>query len=307
MQSWKYVTVGVEDMEVALDLWVKEFGFEIVADQAGEDPALAALWGLGSSNRIVRQTIVGTPGEDFGLIHFVQFSDPEPPVRLGAEVFDLLPKNLDVHAKDLPLRFSELKNKGRSFRSDKYSEVTSPSGTTFREIHMRGHDETNIVLLEVIGEDHHYTENGYAGVGPVIIIVPDAVAEQAFFIRILGLDVLSENLLNGPEVERMVGLPKGSGLDVRVLGNEQQHFGRIEIVDYQGVDGENRYPRAKPPALGTLHVHYKIEDLGALKSRLAANDIPFDEHNDVTSMLGGGPLLTFVSPAGLRIEAQQSQ
>ena len=306
MASWTHISVGVADRDAALGLGVEPFGFNIVEEQAGPAAGLAAFWGLGNGAAIVRQAVVGTPGERHGLIHLVQFAEPEAPVRLGAEVFDLLPKNLDIHAHDLPSKFAELKAAGETFRSDRYSEVTSPSGTTFREIHMRGHDETNIVLLEVLGEEHHYSPKGFAGVGPVITIVPDAVAEQQFYIDALGLDVLSENLLNGPEIERMVGLPPGSGLDVRVLGHAEQHFGRIEIVDYQGVEGEDRYPRAVPPALGTLHVRYEIADLASLKARLDGLGITYRSHDAVTTLLGSGPAIVFHSPAGFRIEAQQT-
>ena len=306
MASWTHITVGVADVDEALGLWVDEFGFEVVAEHAGPDPGLAEFWGLGDGSAIVRQAVVATPGESRGQIHLVQFADPGVPVRHGAEVFDLLPKNLDIHAEDLPAKFEMLKAKGRTFRSDRYSEVTSPSGTTFREIHMKGHDETNIVLLEVLGESEHYSPKGFSGVGPVITIVPDAAAEQQFYVDALGLEVLSENLLKGPEIERMVGLPPGAGLDVRVLGHGDEHFGRIEIVDYQGVEGENRYPRAVPPALGTLHVRYELENLEPLTSRLEALGVDYRSHDSVETLLGSGSAIVFRSPAGFRIEAQQT-
>jgi hypothetical protein len=103
----------------------------------------------------------------------------------------------------------------------------------------------------------------------------------------------------------MVGLPKGAGLDVRVLGDEADEFGRIEIVDYQGVEGEDRYARAVAPSLGTLHIRYEVPDLAPLTTRLQNLDIPFDEIPAISSLLGTGDVLVFRSPAGLRIEAQQ--
>ena len=306
MMSWTHVTVGVADLDVALELWRDEFGFDTRMEQQGPDAGLAELWGLDSGDAIYRQAVVGTPGVAHGLIHLVQFTNPGEPVRAGAEVFDLLPKNLDIHVKDLPANFERLRAKGRPFRSDKYSEVTSPSGTTFREIHMRGHDEINVVLLEVIGEELTYSPKGFAGVGPLITIVPNAPEEQTFYIDLLGLDVLSENLLVGEEIERMVGLPKGAGLDVRVLGEADNEFGRMEIVDYQGVEGEDRYARAVAPSLGTLHVRYELPDLVPLKSRLEELNIPFTTFPNIESLLGAGEVVVFHSPAGLRIEAQQT-
>ena len=304
MASWQHVTVGVADLDAALSLWADKLGFEILAQRDGPDTGLAELWSI-SAEDISRQAIVRTPGENHGMLHLVQFVDPDPPVRAGAEVFDLLPKNLDIHAHDLPTRFEELKASGEVFRNDSPSEVTTADGTTFREIHMKGHDETNIVMVEVIGEDLPYTSKGFAGLGPVITIVPSAAAEKAFYVNMLGLEILSDNILKGPEIERMVGLPTGAYLDVSVLGHEHEHFGRIEIVDYQGVEGTNRYPLAKPKSLGTLHVSYMLADLTPLRSRLEEAGIPVTEYGAVTTLFGSGEAIAFASPAGLRIEAHQ--
>ncbi len=306
MMSWTHVTVGVADLDTALELWRDEFGFDIRVQQDGPDDGLAKLWGLSSGKAILRQAVLGTPGVAHGLIHLVQFAEPGEPVRAGAEVFDLLPKNLDVHVKDLPANFERLRAKGRSFRSDQYSEVTSPSGTTFREIHMHGHDDINVVLLEVIGEEVTYSPKGFAGVGPLITIVPNAPQEQEFYVGLMDLGVLSENLLVGEDIERMVGLPKGAGLDVRVLGEADNEFGRMEIVDYQGVEGEDRYPRAVAPSLGTLHVRYEVASLEPLKDRLNKMSISFETFANINSLLGSGEVVVFHSPAGLRIEAQQT-
>jgi len=306
MMSWTHVTVGVADLDTALDLWRDEFGFDVRVQRDGPDAGLAELWGLASGNAILRQAVVGTPGVSHGLIHLVQFAEPGEPVRAGAQVFDLLPKNLDIHVKDLPANFERLRAKGRSFRSEQYSEVTSPSGTTFREIHMHGHDDINVVLLEVIGEEVTYSPKGFAGVGPLITIVPNAPQEQEFYVNLLDLEVLSENLLVGEDIERMVGLPKGAGLDVRVLGEPHNEFGRMEIVDYQGVEGEDRYARAVAPALGTLHVRYEVPSLEPLTTRLDSLAIPFERFAGIESLLGTGDVVVFHSPAGLRIEAQQT-
>jgi catechol 2,3-dioxygenase-like lactoylglutathione lyase family enzyme len=304
MASWHHVTVGVADLDTALALWVGKLGFAVLDERAGPDTGLAQLWSIQPED-ISRQAMVHTPGEHHGMLHLVEFVDPDPPVRAGAQVYDLLPKNLDIHARDLPARFAELKASGEEFRNDSPSEITSPDGTRFREIHMKGHDETNIVMLEVIGEDLPYTDKGFAGLGPVITIVPSAADEKAFYVNMLGLDILSDNILKGPEIERMVGLPPGAGLDVSVLGHADEHFGRIEIVDYQGVAGENRYPRAKPKALGTLHVSYMTSDLASLGARLKGAGIAVTDYGPVTTLFGTGPAIAFASPAGLRIEAHQ--
>lgn len=302
--GWSSVTVGVKDLDVALDLWVDTFGFDLADRRTGPDTELARLWGLVPDD-IAEQALVRTGNSHFGMIHFVEFNAPGLPVRQGAQVFDLVPKNLDVYVDDLPLRFVELKDAKRTFRTDNYSEVTAPDGTTFREIHMPSHDDINVVLLEVLGKPLPFSPRGYAGVGPLIFIVPDASTEKSFFENVMQLDKLNDNLLKGPEIERMIGLPPGAGLDVSIWGRVGNNFGDIEIIEYQGVRGRDLYPHTRPKSLGILHISYVVPDAAQLLYRLRAAGIEASHHGRIDSLTGEGVVSSFNTPAGLRIEVYE--
>ncbi len=304
LSSWTAVTVGVADLDEALGLWVGDFGFVVAERRSGPDAALASLWSIDAAD-IARQALVRTSGSTLGMLHFVEFVDPDPPVRAGARVFDSVPKNLDVYVTDMPARLEALAAGGRGFRNERYSEMTAPNGVTFREMHMRGHDRINVVLLEILGGDMTVPGGEFAGVGPLILIVDDAAAEKAFYRDIIGLDLLSDNLLEGSEVERMIGLPPGAALDVSIWGRKGRPFGQIEIIDYRGVEGGNLYPRAQPKSLGILHVAYETRNLAPLRRRLDDRRIEFSEHLSVSTLLGKGPAISFASPAGFRIEIHE--
>ena len=134
-------------------------------------------------------------------------------------------------------------------------------------------------------------------------MVPDADAERDFYTN-LGLTVTADNVLEGPTIEKMIGLPPGSGLNMKSLG-DPEGFGLIELIEYRGVAGENRYPSAKPKALGALHVDFATPDLETLRTRLTAQSIPVIEHGPITTVFGGGPSISFASPAGLMIYVHQ--
>lgn len=304
LAAWSSVAVGVRDLDVALELWTGAFGFEVAELKQGPDAELARLWSLDPDD-IVRQALVSTGGSRAGMIHFVEFNDPGLPVRQGAQVFDLVPKNLDIYVDDMPKRTAELRADGRRFRTESFSEVTAPDGTAFREIHMPSHDDINVVLLEVIGKPRPFTARGFAGVGPLIFIVPDAPAEKAFFEEVMQLDKLNDNLLDGPEIERMVGLPPGAGLDVSIWGRAGNHFGEIEIIEYQGVSGRNLYPLARPRALGILHISYVLDDAAALRARLRDRGTAVTDHGRVETIVGAGHVVSFQTPAGLHIEVYE--
>ena len=303
--AWTSVTVGVADLDIALDLWVDTFGFGTVARTDGADAELGRLWGIDADD-VSRQALIRTGESRHGMIHLVEFRDPDPPVRDGADVFDLLPKNLDVYVADMPARIVGLRERGHRFRTETYSEVTAPDGTRFREIHMPSHDDVNVVLLEVLDEPKPLTGEGYGGVGPLIFIVPDADAEKAFFESVFELDKLNDNLLDGPEIERMVGLPPGAALDVSIWGRDGYDLGGIEIIDYRGVEGQDRYPRARPKARGILHISYVVDDASALRQRLSARSVAVTDHGTRSTLVATGRAWSFASPAGLVIYVYES-
>jgi len=287
-------------MDEVLALWSGFFGFQIYVQKEGEDPDLARFWGL-SPKDIKRQALLGTPGANTGKVHFVEFNRPGPAVRDGADNFALCAKNLDVYAHDLPARVEELQAAGYHFNHQKCNEVTAPDGTVFREITLYGHDEINIVLLELVGMELPFTPQGYAGIGPVVGNVADAGTEREFFRDVIGMNVLYDSVLEGPELEHTFGLPPGSALSYSIWGDAGVAFGRVQIVNFRGVDGKNLYPAAIPKQRGILQTSYVEADLPRLIRILREAGVEWSEAGELSALPGSGRFIRFHSPAGLQI------
>ncbi len=298
--TFNHVTVGVANLDTALTLWCDTFGLNVVAQQAGADAALERLWNL-PSGAVTGQALLFTPGVASGGLHLVEFSAPGEPVRDSAEVFDLLPKSIDVYCSNLPERYEELRTAGFEFRA-RWTEMHGPGKMTFREVQMFAHDRINIALLEVLGVDYPFGPKGYAAVGPLVTAVASADEETAFYEQILGLNFVLGDLISGPEIETMIGLPAGAGLDYRVLGDPDNPMGRMEVIEYQQTAGRNRYARTAPPALGTLHVNWAVDSMQALLDRLEAAGIDWHDHGPMSLLYGNGQVISFQSPAGMRQE-----
>ena len=133
-------------LEAALDFWVGRLGFECAARAEGDDPGLREHWGV-SDRQIARQAMVRSAGAQNGGMHLVEWDVAAESVRAEAQVFDLCPKNLDIYVDDLPVRMAQLTEQGVVFRNEHYSEAVSPDGVHFREIHLAGHDDINLVLI----------------------------------------------------------------------------------------------------------------------------------------------------------------
>ena len=306
-KAFAYVVISVADMDQALDLWVRRFGMEIVIRHQGEDPGLVRLWGLADGD-IIDQALLVTPGRRQGGIHLVRFRRPGPAVREGAASTDLVPKSVDVAVHDISARFSELEADGFKFRSKIGRFETD--GIVVHEVHMNGPESVNIVFLEQEGKPEHVSAKGYGVAPQVIATTPDNLGEKAFFELVLGLEETSYHRFSGSEVERTIGLPPGGALDVRIFGDTAYDYGRLEIVQYEGVQSTDLYPRAVPPSRGMLAVEFHVKDIDRLLARAASllrehgaaamRQPPLD-HGHAETIFGAARMATLCSPAGLRL------
>ena len=301
LTAWSWVSIGTSDVAAACHFWVDMLGFECIDRAEGDDPGLRQHWQL-TDRQIRRQVMLRSPGAACGAIHLVEYDTAAATVRQDAAVFDLCPKNLDIYVDDLPLRMAELTARGVRFRNKQYSEAVSPDGVHFREIHLAGHDDINIVLLQIMGDGALPTESGFYGVGPLVCIVEDSAAEKVFYRDVMGLSLAHDNVLAGPEIEQMIGLPAGCALEVSIWAQMGQPLGEVELVTYQGTQGANRYPRAVPGARGVTHLNWWVDDMAAWKDHLVQLNVPFNRSRLLGRLMQSRESVRLHSPAGLSIE-----
>ena len=302
-----HLVIGVRDLAAALQLWGETFGFEVLARRTGPDHGLARLWAL-EPERIRDQVLIGTPGFTHGRLHLVEFADPQPPVRAGAKPTDLVPKNIDIVCDEIKTRYEQLSQAGHRFRSGPARYEAEEGGELLEvfELLMFAHDEVNVAILQLVGRPFPFTPQGFSGFTSLVHVVPDAEAETEFFQDVLGFPLHFIHKLAGPQIERMIGLPPGGAVEMRMLGSPRQHAGRIEMAKYHGIDGNNRYPLAKPPALGTLHAVLLSPSLDEVRRRAQAAGAPVIEHGTVETIYANGPVITLHTPAGLRLDIHES-
>jgi catechol 2,3-dioxygenase-like lactoylglutathione lyase family enzyme len=296
-RAFAYVVISVPDVEQALGLWQRRFGMRVVARRTGTDPGLAKVWGLAPKD-IVDQALLLTPGAAEGGIHLVQFKLPGAAVRANAAPTDLVPKSVDIVVRDIPTRFAELTAAGYQFRS-KPGRFESDGVVVF-ETHMLGPDSVNIVLLEEVGRSDLTSAEGYGVAPQIVLTTADNLSEKVFLESVFGMSEASYHKFSGPEIEKTIGLPKGAALDIRILGDPKSRYGRLELVQYEGVKSANLYPRAVPPARGMLSATYFVGDLAPILARGAVYAIR--DHGVVSTIYGASRMARVRSPAGFMLD-----
>ena len=299
-KAFKFATVGVADMDVALALWRDEFGFDVVYESVGPDASLDALWELNDTT-ITRQVLLSGSSSNEAKLHLVEFSNPKPPVREGAALYDDLPKNIDIYTNKIEESVGPLKRAGYAFRSEKPQEFMS-NGILVKELHMPGPDETNIVIIERDDVTFPVNENGYYGVGLIIATVDDVDVEHAFLENLLNLETANAVELSGPELEKVTGLPPGTRWLIRILGDKDRFEGQIELVEYRGVESKNRYDRAVPGALGLIELTYEVADMQPIIQSLKSQKHAYTIHNRITLLEQCYDVIRLRSPAGMPLQ-----
>jgi len=149
------------------------------------------------------------------------------------------------------------------------------------------------------------TDAGYGGVTSFVVTVSDTGTEGGFYATLFNHDVLLEHRITGPEIEAVVGLPPGAALDMRVLGDDDNLFGRIELVAYEGLAGDDLFPAARPPATGSLGARFRVADLAQWQRRAEAMQLDVTDHGTVELLYGQVRLAAVHTPAGLYVEVFQ--
>lgn len=99
------------------------------------------------------------------------------------------------------------------------------------------------------------------------IVVDDLAAATEFFIE-LGLELRGEAPVEGPVVERVVGL-EGVRTDVAFMRTPDGN-GRLELIKFHTPSdpGDNRHPQANTP--GIRHLAFAVEDIDAVVAGVRA-------------------------------------
>ena len=86
------------------------------------------------------------------------------------------------------------------------------------------------------------------------------------------------------------------------MGREELPYGRIELIEYERMQGANLYPMSAPPALGSLMARFETDDLDALLERISGCGVKAVDAVEANPIFGRCRIAAVYSPAGFRLE-----
>jgi catechol 2,3-dioxygenase-like lactoylglutathione lyase family enzyme len=272
-RGWQEALVSVRDLAPIRDFMIEVAGYEVRASGALA-PAWLSAWGLeGASGEYA---LMASPGKDVGWVRLVRFDGVEQDlIRPGAQVWDqggLF--SLMVRAEEADLVMHAAHARGWSVFN--LPQVFDFGGLMIKNVVVRLPDGVNLAVYSRVHPPIEGWDDleGFSYPFNTMAMVHDLAAERAFFVDGLGYAPFWEGDYIDPEpVSTNHGLPNNFSHVIprrtSILQQRPGEDGRIELMHFDGLEGDDFSSRARPPHLGILAVRLPVEDLDAVLARLA--------------------------------------
>lgn len=274
-RPWQEAMISVRDPDAAARFFVEVGGFEDVA----RGPLSASeidYWGLetGAAGEFL---LLKAPGSDHGYLRFVRFNGVEQtPVRVGARAWDSGGYfSLMMRARDLDAVYADALALGWMAESEPVRFEFPPS--VLANVVLKGPDGINIALYERLEPplDDFWRFDRLSQPFNAMQMVADIDPADDFFSRVLGMSHFwAGDFVDPVAGPNNFGLPQNLTTEIprrtRILQPRPGETGRLELMQFVGLDGRDLSDRARPPNLGILSVRYPVEDVDAALARIEA-------------------------------------
>lgn len=272
---WQEAVLSVRDLDAAAAFFVEVAGFEESAAGA-LPPSELDYWQLpasaGGAYRLLK-----APGSDHGYLRFVRFDGVEAlPVRVGARAWDTGGYfSLMMRARNLDLVYRDALALGWMAESEPVRFEFPPS--VLANVVLKGPDGINIALYERLEPplDPFWRFERVSQPFNAMQMVADIERADAFFTGVLGMQYFWAGDYLDPEPgPNNFGLPQNLTTEIprrtRILQPRPGETGRLELMQFAGLDGRDLSERAQPPNLGILSVRYPVANVDDALARIEA-------------------------------------
>ena len=274
-KPWQEVMLSVRDLDQAARFFIEVGGFETLARGPMSESELA-YWQLGSSAS-AEHLVLRAPGTDHGYLRFVRYQGVEQrAVRVGARAWDTGGYfSIMMRAKELDRVYSDALALGWHAESEPVRFDFPPS--VLANVVLKGPDGINIALYERLAPplDPFWEFKRISQPFNAMQMVADIAPADAFFTGLLGMSHFwADDFLDPEPGPNNFGLPQNLTTQIprrtRILSPSPGETGRLELMQFVGLDGRDLGDRAAPPNLGIMSVRYEVADADQAHARFAA-------------------------------------
>ena len=311
-QPWQEVVISVYDADISARFFTEIAGYEVVW-RGAESPEFLSHLGLNKAAS-GQSIVLKSPGSEIGYIRLIEFSDvpTQEPTRPGARPWDT-----GCYTSVM------MRDKGLESIYDDAIRMNWWTETPITDLDF-GTSKLKIVIFK--GPQGIQVE-AYERISPplpkdfpeferlslpfnIMQTVRDREAARKFFVDQLGFDTF----FYGPpataqkEAQMPLGIPINltttSRYQAAILYPKAAETGRVELVEFMDLKGENHSAQCDAPNFGILSIKFLVDDVSKAKAELIKRNI--DQHMNISSTVlfpfGEIDLFSLKAPDGANIE-----
>lgn len=279
LHTYSEIVISVKNLDAVLPIYTQILGWEVIWRGQG-DSSQTQFWGL-SNDGETEEILLQFQKISFGQIRLIQFKNIEQKlIRPAGQTWDtggIL--DIDLRTSDLQKTYDQLTELGWHAYSRPVTQTIGPF--TVGEVLIKGHDEVVIALVHRSNPPHPnpfelkgITSNVYLSA----MIVKNLEKSTHFFIEQLGF--ISHNQISfkteQPETT-MFGLPHNlsdkTNIKLNIIGPTDNRDGLLDLVELEGLIGEDFSANACPPNRGILMYRFPVDNIGNYYQFIQNNDV----------------------------------
>ena len=264
--GFREVVFSVSDLKRAEEFYRSATGWEVVHRGLAKD-SQARFWRL-KNNPKIEEVLLKNPGREEGYLRLVKFHGVEQrQIRSSGRTWDTGGIfNVNARVKNIKENFLEMQSWGWNAYSDPISFKFGRFEVA--EVLVKGHDGVVVALIQRFAPPLEGYPNlrDWSHFFNSTQIVRDIEKSREFYVDKLGFKVYlysdGATKKDGPNV---LGIPQNLAGEINrkvyIVHPKKNNFGSIEILQFEGAEGEDFSNYAVPPNLGILMLRFPVRGL----------------------------------------------
>lgn len=265
------ILISVSDLSKSVEFYRDILQMSVVEDYSLDSQTIEQLWNLPPET--TAQAVTLKNEEQTTLLDLIEFKPHSGKcIRTDANTYDYGLFTIAFRAKDVDAIYDRFKQQGYQFICPPITYTFSWGPVTVKETIMLGPDETPIVFIERLSEPKPVLKGDFGTMLDASQVVADMEEINKFYVDILGLTTIFDQVLPPGMIDDILNLPTGTESRMAFITQPESKSPVLEFIQCS-VKGKYLSDVAKPPNLGIFAIAFATDDLAALIEKLQHHNI----------------------------------
>jgi catechol 2,3-dioxygenase-like lactoylglutathione lyase family enzyme len=267
LETYSEIVISVKSLDKVLPIYTETLGWEVIWRGEG-DKSQIEFWNLPEATE-TEEILLRFQNLEYGQIRLIQFKNVKQKlIRPAGQTWDtggIL--DIDLRTSNLQNTYVELTELGWHAYSRPVTQTMGPF--TVEEVLLKGHDEVVIAIVHRSNPPHpnpYELEGITSNVYLSAMIVKDLEVATNFFVNQLVFFSHNEISFKTDKPETtMFGLPHNlsdkTNVKLNIIGPTETRDGLLDLVELEGLTGEDFSANACPPNRGILMYRFPVKNI----------------------------------------------